>query len=113
MLQTQSIDNNLFFSIINRKKLNVLIADEVKSTITRAISKRSTNVIIDLAGIEFIDSAAFSMLLELNNEISYAGNTLYIANVSLEVNELLSLLKLEHTFKVYSFAPKYQDLLLN
>ncbi len=113
MLQTQQIDNNLFFSITNRKRLNVLIASEVKSIIGKAISKNNTNIIFDLTGIEFIDSASFTMLIDLNTEIVNRGNQFYIANVSEEVKELINLLKLQTKFKIYSFAPKHQELLLN
>lgn len=80
-----------------------MVVDTVKEGIMKSIHKESKNIVFDLAGIEFIDSASFAMLIELNSEFNDSGKNFFLANVSSQVNDLIYLVQLENVLRIFSF----------
>lgn len=44
-------------------KINALITDDIRDQITKVFDNSNTKVIIDLKGVEYIDSSGFGCLL--------------------------------------------------
>lgn len=76
-------------------RLNVLMVKEIQDEIARLKLMPAHKLIIDLEGIQFIDTAGFEFLLSAMHD---SGNDYYsveIVNISPEVAELITLLNLE------------------
>ena len=91
MLLTTYNSQDQVFSLINQKRLDFLIAGEIKSAILNSINMDHQNVILDISGVHFIDTAAFGMLAELDELLPKLGYTFCLSGVSEEVNELIEL----------------------
>ena len=59
--------------------------------ILKKVNEKYYRVILDMQNIEFIDSAAIGMLLNLNEELKKSGYDFSIINVSGQMMELLNL----------------------
>ena len=91
MLLTTYLSNDQVFSLINRKRLDFPVAEVIKSAILSSVSKDHSSVILDIRGVHFIDSAAFSMLTEVYRVLKNLGHTFSLKNVSEDVKELIDL----------------------
>lgn len=102
MLQTCIEGNSVTFYPQKLKRISILIADDVRWEIELYLDSPASNLILDLAGIEFIDSAGFAMLLDLKQSSQFKGKQFFISNPSNEVQELFALAKLEKYFSIVS-----------
>jgi anti-anti-sigma factor len=91
MIHTKQKLQDMVFFLSKSKRLDLLIAEEVKSTILTCVGKDHKNIILDLSGIHFIDSTALSMLSELDGILSGKGCFFHLSNASAEVQELIDL----------------------
>lgn len=100
-MQVISRDLVLVFKLMRRKRLDITIVKDVKSFILKNIrkNKQHYSVVLDLEFVDFIDTAAISMLMELNGTLAKSGCDFSITNVSNEMMELVQL------------APKLKDLI--
>jgi anti-anti-sigma factor len=91
MLQVNYNAQGQVFTLMHRKRLDFLVAREVKTAILRSVSRNYKNIALDLSGVSFIDSTAFIMLLELKRILNGSGYVFCLANVSDDAKELMGL----------------------
>ncbi len=69
--------------------------------------KASPYILVDLAQVEYLDSAAVGQLLELGNQARLAGGQLSLSAIPQSILRVLRLLKLKNLFPIYSNAEAY------
>lgn len=84
-----------------RGALDVADAVSVAATLT-AVAARQRNVIIDLAGLEFIDSSRVAALVRGRQQARYAGGELLLAAPQQQVLRVLTLTRLIDVFPVHA-----------
>jgi anti-anti-sigma factor len=77
-----------------RGELDRLTVDEVDRTIREVASTAGSQVILDLAELEFIDSAGLRSLSRAHSLLADAGRTLVVRSPSLAVRRLIELVGL-------------------
>ena len=65
------------------------------------VMKQAQAVVLDLGGVEVIDSAGLGQLVFLHEAARSRGKTVKIVGVGAQVRELLELTKLASVFEVY------------
>jgi anti-anti-sigma regulatory factor len=80
-------------SFRNHGNLALLKHDYIKFTLKELITKKGTRVIIDLAGVKFIDSDAFDILNLLSRLGKKYDSTVSLTNVEPETMELITMVK--------------------
>jgi len=102
MLSIENVDGTIVVAFNNLNRFNALVTDPVKEEIKACFNTPNTRLIIDLGGIDFIDSSGFGAFLSImktaNNSFSYFR----ICNISEEVMELFKLLQLHNVFEIYN-----------
>jgi len=91
ILKARQDGQDMILSLQRRKRLDILIADKVKKAILRSARKHHRNIVLDLQNIDFIDSAAVAMLMEVNERLSASNLQFFITGVSKEAMELIQL----------------------
>jgi len=81
-------------------RLNLLISEAVRHQLSEKLEQPGTSITLDMDGIRFVDSAGFSMLLDMLNLARSAQGEFILANVHDEVIELISLMELDDQLKV-------------
>jgi anti-sigma B factor antagonist len=83
-------------------KINALISDEIREGILKAFDNSNSKVIIDLKGVEYVDSSGFGCFLSVLRAARNNYGVLKFANPEPRVSELLETLHLQTVFQIYS-----------
>ena len=82
--------------------INALIIDEIRETILKVFEKSNSKVIIDLKGVEYVDSSGFGCFLSVMKASRSNYGVLKFANAEPRVSELFETLHLQTVFQIYS-----------
>lgn len=83
------------------EKINALITDEIRQEVNKVFENGSTRVIIDLKGVQYIDSSGFGCLLSCLKTARNNYCTLKFANPESQVMEVLNTLNLHTVFDIF------------
>ena len=102
MLKTEKINDVLVVSFDNVNRFNALITEPVKEDLKSFYNKPNTKLVLNLNGINFIDSSGFGVFLSIMKTANNNNGQFKICNISPEVMELFKLLQLHNVFDIYS-----------
>jgi len=83
-------------------KINALIADEIRDQIVKVFENSNAKMVIDLKGIEYIDSSGFGCFLSSQKAARNNYGVLKFANAEPSVKTLFETLHLHTIFEIYS-----------
>jgi len=98
-LNTRECDGQVIVAL--RGVLDVADAMSVAAALT-AVAARHRDIIIDLAGLEFIDSSGVAALVRGRRQARYAGGELLLAAPQQQVLRVLTLTRLLDGFPVHA-----------
>jgi anti-sigma B factor antagonist len=81
--------------------INALIIDEIRDAILKLFDKSNSKVIIDLKGIEYVDSSGFGCFLSVMKAARSNYGVLKFANPEPKITELFEILHLQTVFQIY------------
>lgn len=91
-------------------KLNMVSAPELRAVVVEAISGGRNRVVVDLSGIEFMDSSGLGALVGCLKSARQAGGDLRIAAPSSQVSMVLRLSNLDRVLASFDTAEAaYRD----
>ncbi|NOQ24605.1 MAG: anti-sigma factor antagonist [Bacteroidales bacterium] len=100
MLKHESNNGIEILTFDNISKLNILIAQSLKEEVAQYLTKANTKLILDLEGVEYVDSSGFGALLSILRNAKNNNSQFKICNISPEVMELVKLLQLHNVFDI-------------
>lgn len=106
MLKHESINGIEILTFDNVSKLNILIAQSLKEEVAQYLTKANTKLILDLEGIEYVDSSGFGALLSILRNAKNNDSQFKICNISPDVMELVKLLQLHNVFDICDSVDK-------
>jgi anti-anti-sigma factor len=83
-------------------KIDALNTDEIRETILKVLDNSNSKVIIDLKGVEYVDSSGFGCFLSVMKASRSNYGVLKFVNPEPKVTELLEMLHLQTVFQIYS-----------
>jgi anti-sigma B factor antagonist len=97
-LEHDPIDTGHLISVTG--ELDIAATPELSTVLLIAAGSPGSLVVLDLAGVEFIDSTALGTLLKAGNEIEAAGKRLRIVCAEGPVRRLLEMTNLTNRFQL-------------
>ena len=91
------------FSVNN---INALIADEIHDRIIKVIDNSNPKMIIDLTGVEYIDSSGFGCFLSVMRAVKSNYGILKFTNPEPAIMKLFLTLHLNTVFEIYDDIDK-------
>jgi anti-sigma B factor antagonist len=82
-------------------KINALITEEIRNKINELFELHNSRVIINLTGVEYIDSSGFGCFLSILKTARNNYGILKFANPESNVNELFRTLHLHTVFQIH------------
>jgi anti-anti-sigma factor len=82
-------------------KINALIIDEIREGILKVFDNNNSKVIIDLKGVEYVDSSGFGCFLSIMKAARNNYSILKFANPEPKITELFKVLHLQTVFQIY------------
>ena len=76
------------------------MAEEFKSELLSVINDSSNEVVIDLAGVEMVDSVGIGVIIAAHNTLNQSDRKLKVINVSKDVYGLFTTMRLNRRFTV-------------
>lgn len=104
MLKTEKINNVNVVSFDNLNRFNALITEPVKEDLKSFFNKPNTKLVLNLEGIDFIDSSGFGVFLSIMKTANNNFGQFKLCGISPEVMELFKLLQLHNVFDIYNTA---------
>jgi anti-anti-sigma factor len=83
-------------------KINSLIIDEIREGILKVFDNSNSKVIIDLKGVEYVDSSGFGCFLSVMKAAKNNYGVLKFANPEPGISELFETLHLHTVFQIYT-----------
>jgi anti-sigma B factor antagonist len=102
MLKIENISDVTIVSFDKINRFNAIIAEQVKEEMKALFSSPNTKLILDLSGIQFIDSSGFGVFLSIMKTANNNYGFFKISNITEEVMELFKLLQLHNVFEIYN-----------
>jgi anti-sigma B factor antagonist len=87
--------------VVLRGELDVAVAVRIVAELS-VVAARERDMIVDLAGLEFIDSSGLAALARVRKQARHAGGDLLLAAPQGQVLRLLSLTRLIDVFSVHA-----------
>ena len=82
-------------------KINALIIDEIREGILKVFDNSNSKAIIDLKGVEYVDSSGFGCFLSVMKAARNNYGVLKFANPEPRVTELFETLHLHTVFQIF------------
>ncbi|MBS3694117.1 STAS domain-containing protein [Rhodococcus qingshengii] len=98
---TRSLDSGVVV-ISPQGRLNMVSAPGLRAHLHELVESGSARIVVDLSGIEFIDSSGLGVLISGLKIARQAGGDLRIAAPSLQVETVLELTNLNRVLRAYS-----------
>jgi anti-sigma B factor antagonist len=100
MLNIEKINDALVISLQTENKLNVAVSQKFKVEIAKLIDQPGMKIVIDLSGVDYIDSSGFGSLLSVLRAVKGNNAQLKLCNIVPEVMELVKMLQLQTVFDI-------------
>jgi len=101
MLKTEKINDIDIVTFEGVKKFNALITEDVKEELTQFFESPNTKLILNLDGINYVDSSGFGVFLSIMKTANNNYGFFKLCNIAPEVMELFKLLQLHNIFEIY------------
>ncbi len=82
-------------------KINALITDDIRDEINKLSATSNPRIIIDLKGVEYIDSSGFSCFLSVMKSVRNNYGIIKVVNPDPKVMELFKMLHLNTVFQIF------------
>jgi anti-sigma B factor antagonist len=105
-VSTRGCDGRVVVAL--RGELDVADAANVVAALA-VVAAREREIIVDLAGLEFIDSSGVAALVRVRKQARHAGGDLLLAAPQLQVLRLLALTRLIDVFSVHASVVQAAD----
>jgi anti-sigma B factor antagonist len=83
------------------EKINALVADEIRELIIKLFENTHTKVIIDLKGVNYIDSSGFGCFLSLYRAARDSYGVIKFASPEPNIRSLFETLNLHTIFEIF------------
>ncbi len=102
MLKSETRNGVEILSFENVSKLNILVAQSLKEEMAQYLNKPGKKIVLNLEGVEYVDSSGFGALLSILRNAKNNESTFKICNISEDVMELVKLLQLHNVFEIHN-----------
>lgn len=109
MIHSEKVDKVTVFSFLDIKSLDAPKAFRIKGEFRALITEPGIKMVVDLAGVDFIDSSGISVLLSVLRQVKSLEGRMKLCNLSANIFDLFMLLRLEHVFDIYVDRDKAID----
>lgn len=93
-----------FAHVTGTGRLNMTGAPELREVVAETVAGGAENVVVDLGGVDFMDSSGLGALIGCRKLVHQAGGELRIANVRPQVQMVLELTSMQRVLVPYDTA---------
>lgn len=76
------------------------MAENFRSELQKIIEEESKDIIIDMDGVEMVDSVGIGVIIATHNSLSKAGKALKVTNIIKDIYSLFTTMRLDRHFEI-------------
>ena len=76
------------------------MANEFRSQLHGLVQESPNELVIDLDGVEMVDSVGIGVIIATHNSLNKVGGALRVTNVASDIYTLFSTMRLDHHFTI-------------
>jgi len=76
------------------------MANEFRSQLHGLVQESPNELVIDLDGVEMVDSVGIGVIIATHNSLNKVGGALRVTNVTSDIYTLFSTMRLDHHFTI-------------
>ena len=80
--------------------VDINTAPSIKKTFDKALTKKAAKVVINLKGVNYVDSSGLATLVEILKNMRQYGGRLKLSNLSPKIKSLFEITKLDKLFDI-------------
>jgi anti-anti-sigma factor len=84
------------------QNLNVFFSEPIKTSVSKLFATQNVKVLINMEGIQFLDSSGFAAFVSLSKEASKTGGQIIFCNIRDSAMKLFRVLQLHQSFRLLS-----------
>ena len=100
MVQITSIEDIIEVKFENLEKLNILVTDPIKAGLQKLFERPNAKVLINMGGINFLDSSGFATFLTISKTASLNNGQIIFCNIDNPALDLFKVLQLHTVFNI-------------
>lgn len=81
--------------------IDINSSPQIRKSFDRLIKDKTTKIVINLAGVSYIDSSGLATLVEMLKKTRSYGGKIRLSNLAAKVRSLFEITKLEKLFDIY------------
>ncbi len=89
--------------------IDTLTASELEEVIDSLLKRERYNLVVDLAGVDYISSAGWGIFISHIKEVRASGGDIKLANMISNVYEIYELLEFDNVLAAYSSVDEARD----
>ena len=89
--------------------IDTLTASELEEVIDSLLKRERYNLVVDLAGVDYISSAGWGIFISHIKEVRAAGGDIKLANMISNVYEIYELLEFDNVLAAYPSVDEARD----
>jgi anti-sigma B factor antagonist len=105
MLQIEPFIADSIFILKLNGRFDTQAADKVRKELEAATAVSPTKIIVDLTGVDFIDSTALAVLVQAMKRSRQHGGDVRLAGLRPNVRIIFELTRLDQVFEIYPELP--------
>lgn len=109
MLEHTRVEKNDITVLSLKGSLNALTAPDVKADIDAMVAEKRLKVVVDLEGLDLIDSSGVGAIVSLFKRLRMVGGDVKIAALRGQPKEIFRILRLEKAFDIVATVEDAQD----
>jgi anti-sigma B factor antagonist len=88
--------------IVVSGELDLQTAPALRERVDSLVAEGSRSIVLDLAGVSFLDSSGLGALLGIRREITSSGGTLALQDLQPSVRKIFAITRMESAFDIRS-----------
>ncbi len=82
-------------------ELDVESSQKMKNDVRKKISSETSNIVIDLTNVNYVDSSGLGTLIALQKDARFNGGSLCIVGASQQIKRVMKMTNLDKLFQLY------------
>lgn len=99
-ISSESHDNCTLLRLEGRLDLNS--SSKLKEQVKELVSEGSTNVVLELGGVGFVNSSGLGTLVSILKDVRIVKGQMVLCNLAQYVQEIFEITQLSHIFDIYA-----------
>ncbi len=102
MLLEHTEKNNIMIVKLKEKRLDAHIATDFKEKLTGFIEQGHTQILLDMAAVEFIDSSGLGAIVSVLKQTTAKDGMFMICSLQAATLSMFKLTRMDQVFKIYN-----------